>query len=92
MSGRCVELREMSPGGREMPTSGGEREKRRAWTHDITPPPPLKERLSDVPERPTRREGADNRHGSTWHQQQTTSHVLNTQRHLVASPGTPDGL
>ncbi len=52
MSGRCVELREMSPGGGEMPTSGGEREKRRAWTHDITPP--LKERLSDVPERPTR--------------------------------------
>ncbi len=25
MSGRCVELREMSPGGREMVTSGGER-------------------------------------------------------------------
>ncbi len=34
MSGRCVELREMSPGGREMATSGGEREERRAWTHD----------------------------------------------------------
>ncbi len=30
MSGRCVELREMSPGGREMATSGGEREKRQA--------------------------------------------------------------
>ncbi len=34
MSGRCVELREMSPGGREMATSGGEREERKAWTHD----------------------------------------------------------
>ncbi len=34
MSGRCVELREMSPGGREMVTSGGEREERQAWTHD----------------------------------------------------------
>ncbi len=34
--------------------------------------------------------GTDNRHGSTWHQQ-TTSHVLNTQRHLVASLGTPAG-
>ncbi len=32
MSDRCVEFREMSPGGRE--TSGGEREKHRAWTHD----------------------------------------------------------
>ncbi len=31
MSG--VEFREMSSGGREM-TSGGEREKHRAWTHD----------------------------------------------------------
>ncbi len=29
-------------------------------------------------------------HGSTWHQQ-TTSHVLNTHRHLVASLGTPAG-
>ncbi len=34
MSGRCVELREISPGGREMATSGGEREECRAWTHD----------------------------------------------------------
>ncbi len=27
MSGRCVEFREMSPGGMEMGTSGGERRK-----------------------------------------------------------------
>ncbi len=56
MSGRCVELREISSRGREMATSGGEREKRQAWTHDITPPPPppLKEQLPDVPEHPTR--------------------------------------
>ncbi len=38
MSGRCVELREISSRGREMATSGGEREKRQAWTHDINPP------------------------------------------------------
>ncbi len=37
MSDRCVEFREMSPAGREMVTSGGEREKHRAWTHDMTP-------------------------------------------------------
>ncbi len=36
MSGRCVELWEMCPGGREMVTSGGEREERRAWTHDTS--------------------------------------------------------
>ncbi len=36
MSDRCMEFREMSPGGRKMATSGGEREKRRAWTHDST--------------------------------------------------------
>ncbi len=34
MSDRCVELREMSPGVREMVTSGGEREEHQAWTHD----------------------------------------------------------
>ncbi len=34
MSDRCMEFREMNPGGREMVTSGGEREERRAWTHD----------------------------------------------------------
>ncbi len=34
MSDRCVDFREMSPGGREMVTSDGEREKHRAWTHD----------------------------------------------------------
>ncbi len=34
MSDRCVEFREMSPGGREMVTSGGEREEHMAWTHD----------------------------------------------------------
>ncbi len=34
MSDGCVEFREMSSGGREMVTSGGEREKHRAWTHD----------------------------------------------------------
>ncbi len=34
-SWECVEFREMSPGGREVVTSGGEREKHRAWTHDI---------------------------------------------------------
>ncbi len=34
MSDRCKEFREMSPGGREMVNSGGEREKHRAWTHD----------------------------------------------------------
>ncbi len=27
-------LREISPGEREMATSGGEREERQAWTHD----------------------------------------------------------
>ncbi len=36
MSERCVEFREISPRGREMVTSGGEREKHRAWTHDRT--------------------------------------------------------
>ncbi len=34
MKGRCVELREISPGERETVTSGGEREERQAWTHD----------------------------------------------------------
>ncbi len=34
MSDRCMAFREMSPGGREMVTSGGEREKHRAWIHD----------------------------------------------------------
>ncbi len=34
MRGRCVWLREISPGEREMATSGGEREERQAWTHD----------------------------------------------------------
>ncbi len=34
MSDRCMEFKEMSPGGREIVTSGGEREERRAWTHD----------------------------------------------------------
>ncbi len=34
MRGRCVWLREISPGEREMVTSGGEREERQAWTHD----------------------------------------------------------
>ncbi len=38
MRGRCVWLREISPGEREMATSGGEREERQAWTHDRTPP------------------------------------------------------
>ncbi len=32
MSGRCVELREMSPGVRKMVTSGGESEECRVWT------------------------------------------------------------
>ncbi len=39
----------MSPGGREMVTSGGEREERRAWTPDRdsnTLPAPLKEHTS----------------------------------------------
>ncbi len=36
MSDRCMEIREMSPGGREMATSGGEREEHRAWTHDTS--------------------------------------------------------
>ncbi len=31
---RCMEFREVSPGDREMATSCGEREERRAWTHD----------------------------------------------------------
>ncbi len=31
---RCMDFRERSPEGREMMTSGGEREERRAWTHD----------------------------------------------------------
>ncbi len=35
MRGRCVWLREISPGEREMATSGSEREERQAWTHDI---------------------------------------------------------
>ncbi len=35
MRGMCVWLREISPGEREMATSGGEREERQAWTHDI---------------------------------------------------------
>ncbi len=30
----AMSIREMSPGGREMVTSGGEREEQRAWTHD----------------------------------------------------------
>ncbi len=34
MRGMCVWLREISPGEREMATSGGEREERQAWTHD----------------------------------------------------------
>ncbi len=34
MRGRCVWLREISPGERQMVTSGGEREDRQAWTHD----------------------------------------------------------
>ncbi len=34
MRGRCVWLREISPGEREMATSGGEREESQAWTHD----------------------------------------------------------
>ncbi len=34
MRGRCVWLREISPGEREMATSSGEREERQAWTHD----------------------------------------------------------
>ncbi len=34
MSDRWMEFREMSPGRREMATSGGEREEHRAWTHD----------------------------------------------------------
>ncbi len=34
MRGRCVWLREISPGEREMATSGGEREEHQAWTHD----------------------------------------------------------
>ncbi len=36
MRGRCVWLREISPGEREMATSGGEREERQAWTQDNT--------------------------------------------------------
>ncbi len=43
---RCVEFREISPGGREMVTSGGEREKHRAWTHDI---PPLRNGFQTFP-------------------------------------------
>ncbi len=35
MRGMCVWLREISPGEREIVTSGGEREERQAWTHDI---------------------------------------------------------
>ncbi len=35
MRGMCVWLREFSPGEREMATSGGEREERQAWTHDM---------------------------------------------------------
>ncbi len=31
-------LEQLSPGRREVATSGGERDRRRAWTHDITPP------------------------------------------------------
>ncbi len=38
MSGRCVVLEQLSPGRREVATSGGERDHRQAWTHDITPP------------------------------------------------------
>ncbi len=34
MSGRCVVLEPLSPGRREVVTSGGERDHRRAWTHD----------------------------------------------------------
>ncbi len=34
MRGMCVWLREISPGEREIATSGGEREERQAWTHD----------------------------------------------------------
>ncbi len=30
----AMSIREMSPGGREIVTSGGEREEHRAWTHD----------------------------------------------------------
>ncbi len=30
-------LREISPGEREIATSGGEREERQAWTHDTSP-------------------------------------------------------
>ncbi len=33
MSDRCMEFREMSPGGREMANSGGETEECRAWTN-----------------------------------------------------------
>ncbi len=31
-------LEQLSPGRREVVTSGGERDRRRAWTYDITPP------------------------------------------------------
>ncbi len=31
-------LEQLSPGRREVATSGGERDRSRAWTHDITPP------------------------------------------------------
>ncbi len=31
-------LEPLSPGRREVVTSGGERDRRQAWTHDITPP------------------------------------------------------
>ncbi len=41
MSDRCMEFREMSPGGREMATSGGEREEHRAWTHDTVEACPI---------------------------------------------------
>ncbi len=34
MSDRSKEFREMTPGVREMATSGGEREEHRAWIHD----------------------------------------------------------
>ncbi len=47
MRGRCVWLRKISPGEREMATFGSEREERQAWTHDRTPPP-FKERLPDA--------------------------------------------
>ncbi len=34
MSDRCVQFREISPGGKEVVISVGEREKHRAWTRD----------------------------------------------------------